>query len=455
MPESTRTIPLRGWSTEVVEFHAVKRDNFNFLYDPVTNSSIPSSVEPLTKLFEAYTPNSEGSHNQWKDFEHYKRVCELTSGVTQVPHPTLNWGGFGLDTNTSYMVGYHKDQVFGFRGFGGADNPTAGLSVLYSPQADGHFISAPVELEALKQRALVSMLPSIRSELSGVNSLIELKDITSIKGTVTGVAKYLASFKVRGNKTIRELLRVASDVYLQKSFNIDPLLSDISGIYTALSRVERRINDLITRSAKTQRKHYSCDLNELASPYDATGAYTMGGSGSTFQSYPPVVGTCESFRQVYSEPSKFHAMIEYNFSFTQYQIEHARLLGTLDALGINLNPSIIWNALPWSFVVDWVFGVGRYLDQFTIANMEPKVNIRRFLWSIKRDRRIVTWYQLGRNSLGIPNVGHIPASVVRETAYRRVSGLPSTSSIISGGLNPKEFSLGAALVLSRRRRRKR
>jgi hypothetical protein len=162
-------------------------------------------------------------------------------------------------------------------------------------------------------------------------------------------------------------------------------------------------------------------------------------------------------RQVSYDASAFHAEIEYNYNYTQYQTEHARLLGLLDYFGVNLNPQIIWNAIPWSFVVDWVFSVGRFLDRFKVSNMEPKINIRRYLWSIKRKRTVVTTrYTIPIESWWHPplKLSHhrtVPASVVEETAYRRQVGLPGSSLIESSGVSLKEFTLGAALVLSRRR----
>jgi hypothetical protein len=130
------------------------------------------------------------------------------------------------------------------------------------------------------------------------------------------------------------------------------------------------------------------------------------------------------------------------------------LLSHLDYLGINLNPAIIWNAIPWSFVVDWVAGVGPYLDQLRVENMAPQINIRRALWSVSR-KRVITVSKGTRVSNPTYHTlltrNRLPA--VTQTAYRRQLFMPSISSIQSSGLTPKEFSLGAALVIAQRARR--
>jgi hypothetical protein len=170
------------------------------------------------------------------------------------------------------------------------------------------------------------------------------------------------------------------------------------------------------------------------------------------------VSTTICKRITVNSPSVFHAEIQYNYNYNGFQVAHAQLLGLLDAMGAQLNPQIIWNAIPWSFVVDWVLGVSRWLGQFKGYNMEPVINIQRFLTSVKRTRSVYItlenermvdlvsggyWYQ------GYPGLRNtLPG--VHESAYRRDVNLPTVSSILASGLTLTEISLGAALVTSRR-----
>jgi hypothetical protein len=48
----------------------------------------------------------------------------------------------------------------------------------------------------------------------------------------------------------------------------------------------------------------------------------------------------------------------------------AMLRGSLDTLGIELNPRIAWDAIPFSFVIDWFFDVGRWLEQYRVDALE-------------------------------------------------------------------------------------
>jgi hypothetical protein len=127
------------------------------------------------------------------------------------------------------------------------------------------------------------------------------------------------------------------------------------------------------------------------------------------------------------------------------------MLAMLDALGVNLNPAIIWNAIPWSFVVDWVVGVGRWLDQFKSRNLEPVCLIHRYLYSVRIQRSTMCFSNILPTTLGhSPWGGNYLAAQHTEIAYRRSPGMPDLyRAIETSGLNPKEFSLGSALAYLR------
>lgn len=67
------------------------------------------------------------------------------------------------------------------------------------------------------------------------------------------------------------------------------------------------------------------------------------------------------------------------------------LRGLLDTLGVELNPRIIWEAIPFSFVVDWFFGVGRWLERFKFDALELPVSLVDSCLQLK-DELNVDWY---------------------------------------------------------------
>jgi hypothetical protein len=378
----------------------------------------------------------------------------------------------------SYWVGNELSPAFDWYkhgGIGGAMHPDVAYLDLDLVISNQGFIPDPTNLSDLKQRSLNSMLPGVKSEMSLINSVIELKDF---KGLVKGLIKKFplvkslingkttlgqqaaeligkivaakSAYKRSPSKALKAAIGAASSNYLGWKFAVAPLISDIRAVMRAIRSHEKQLNRLISEEGRPRVKHWSFTWQEY-DVYIRSTAYNCQPSTSPTWSYD--IGAVVN-STVIPETSVFHAEVEYNYNFTQYQREHARLYGVLDSLGVNLNPAIIWNAIPWSFVVDWVFGVSKYLDQFKVRNMEPTINIRRYLWSIKR-RRMTVWSKDYTAPSTRPFTPTVSMPTIFESSYKRqVDGI-SASSIISSGLNSSEFTLGAALVIATRRRRKR
>jgi len=435
-------------ASEAVQLHCNQGDS-GYHQDKTVLIEVP----PFEDYYEEMTPNSDGARKAWKDFEHFK---------TFVGDPS-SMGGMSVHTGTNQYghtyVGYAYSPYVGYRrwtsdssyseSFGNPGRLDINLPAFYVKRDDGGFVPPPSDLSGLNARALRSMLPLIKAELSLPNSLYELKDFESLPRTLKGLLKLGKHAVLASRAVLRELVPKGADAYLQAEFNIKPLISDIHGIYRALSRVEKRINDFVTRAGRVQTKHWMFRWTEYSDSTDMADQDQW--LCPSYILYP--VDLYSLRRSVYYEPTEFHAEIEYNYNYTQYQLEHARVLALLDALGFNWNPAVIWNAIPWSFLVDWTIGVSRWLDQFKVALMEPQINIHRYLWSVKRKRRITCWKMISsRVHCAEPHTSEIRLPIVYQSAYRRQTGLPGRSTIeLCGGLSTTQYTLGAALVITRRR----
>jgi hypothetical protein len=431
---------------------------------PGWNNWGPETVTYLKPSFvttkEIVTDSAFG-RLEWHAFSHYRKDMHLDNPI---PIRSVSWPDW--QGTTVGGIGYRWGSLWEFPvyavgcSFGPLDQPDFGLPSMYSV-IDGELVIAPpLDLDSLLFTATSRMMPGIKAGLSVLNSLYELKDMktllhtaSSLRDTVQRLANYknpktgLTAQQAYGRMTLREANRRGTSEYLQYKFNLAPLLSDIAGFINSCKNYKKQVKHLLSQADRVNRRHYTLVVTD--------GQTLPEESGPALHAYnvalPPQLEHyvfVQDFRQVEMEPVKLHVEMEYSYSISEYERLHANSLALMDSLGINLNPQIIWNAIPWSFVIDWVMGIGPMLGRLKIPGLQPVINIRRSCWSIKRTRHI-------RMSLSANNQQKLPSSRVTETAYRRAVFTPTMNSLTVSGLSPTEISLGYALASQRGRGLKR
>jgi hypothetical protein len=291
--------------------------------------------------------------------------------------------------------------------------------------------------EGLVGKAVEAMLPQIRPKSSLINSIYELKDLKTIPETMKrcnnaiNAINRIISGERWGKRTLRAILKGGSDVVLQKNFNVEPLLQDIANTVFSIKRVNTKLKQLRDEAGQVQTHHWGADLfalRNLSERYSASaGNYVSNPSQVSIQ------------RSVDHSVRRFTATMSFFYKMPSYSDAETRIRGIADYNGLVLSPQVIWNAIPWSFVVDWVIGIGPWLSQFNGRQLQIVTHIIEFGYSVHVNRVVET--SLG----GIGQVAHIE----EESYFRTPSTVPLVSSIQLSGLNPNEFSLATALGGSR------
>jgi hypothetical protein len=264
-----------------------------------------------------------------------------------------------------------------------------------------------------------------------------------------------------GTVSFADLAKVVADLNLQMRFNILPLYKDVAAVCHALATIRDSTKELLDREGKSQKRHYSRDVTAyLPMPSGVVSAIPSSVAvmwkDGTMPSYIPLdlVGSWAHHggylsKCVLAHTVQFHATLEFRYTLTPYQREHALVLGILDKLGVNLNPAIIWNALPWSFVIDWMLGVSQFLNRERISNMKPSVTILRYCSSLKAISQ-ADWVFESNATAHLPKVTTPVARSTSKCYYRRV-GDPGIQKWVSySGLDSGEFGLAASLAITRR-----
>jgi len=367
--------------------------------------------------------------------------------------------------DSPYFANYWSD-------FGEIGIPNSGLPPYIEGSAATGFIPLPPDIDVLKANALARLVPHIKQQLSIINTLVELGDIKTIAPTVLRTLKHvrnLARSSVtprRTRKLIRRpesTLRVAAEGYLQKEFNLGPLQSDMEGIYASLCNWWYKVYTRYQNSSRPTTLYFRFRRQDepVQSQDSNSGWYWLTSGDEFFVNEDPFsqlaitdtgLRSFECERVVRADSTIFCAQIQCNIMYTEFQRENARWLALLDELGFNWNPRAAWNAIPWSFVVDWLVRVGKQLDRYKVGFMDATVNILQSSWSIKRVRTIDVQYRVGMETMydGRRWTTVLNRPTFTESAYRRCVEPLSRSSLELSGLSPKEFSLGAALLAVRK-----
>lgn len=430
------------------------------------------NVYPIRVYFEAYTPNSGPPSNRMKHFEHFVRrinnASYRSSGWAKrslggaIPHPTKQWGygdsfGYPKWNGYPYYKGVHKDPYFGWLpgvfSMGDPSDPSLGLDQWYSPGVSSVTAFTPLtdSWNNLIAAGLRASVPKIRSELSLLNSVYELKDMRTMASTLRGLYRTVQNIVRAWNPSLRRASRTASDVYLQQEFNLKPLFSDIQAIKRSMRSAVNQFDRLLGRNARPSTFHWTTTVREAKDREYTEETRSLASYSQLI--YPTLVGHVRISRETITQPAVFCFTIQYTPYWSDVQQKCRTVLALLDSLGVNFNPSIVWNAIPWSFVVDWFVKIGNLLDQFEGSWTEPLMIVHQCCASLRR-RRVI--------NCGLRHGVYLPASVeqsativpvVSEESYIRIPVRPSYSSLEVSGLSSKEFMLGTALALSRKRNR--
>lgn len=168
-------------------------------------------------------------------------------------------------------------------------------------------------------------------------------------------------------------------------------------------------------------------------------------------------------RDSYDYRPRYHATIDYTYSLPDYKSFKSMrrtLRGFLDAFGVKFDPSIIWNAIPFSFVVDWVVDVGGWLRQFSTNDLGLQVVVHSASHSVKYAQvsqstaRFPVVKPVGFSATLLHYIENIAIADVERTYYeRRIWDIPTVfkPGVSIPGL--MQWTLGGALGTSREKRR--
>jgi hypothetical protein len=235
----------------------------------------------------------------------------------------------------------------------------------------------------------------------------------------------------------RRILKDAANSTLMLNFGIKPLISDIRGIEKSV----RVINNQLDYLKRHRGQFVPVRVRESSFSTEKDEEYTS--------DYHPTYAT------LYKSPvdHRIHAAIGAYFRVRQDLTLEANLNAFAQYFGIGQVVGLLWELVPFSFVVDWVSNVQERIQKLSqVHTFNPYGESRGFVASLKD-----TQIQSVRLSSGVlPVYGasiHEDSSgtelaSVRTTRYTRFLDLPETRSLFDlSNLGTSQYINGGSLLI--------
>lgn len=285
-------------------------------------------VEQWTHHFESFDDNTEGMKSDFNPGYHVKfiqpgkPVDNLTVEVSpgSYEHYLFSKGGIQVAPD---ILGVLRKHDFGIEDW--IDD--------FSASAEDHFLTA------------------VQDKNSLINFIIELIEVC--EGNLK-VAKTIGRKIETAIETFWRLFRKTGSYWVAWNFAWKPTINDIHSFFTTLQRAEKRVKWLREHNHRPTKVHYRQgprDFSGVISTDSSWVHHVPGGTPFTI-SQPPGM-TCET---------TFDCKITLSaWAWVRYDIEDVYLFSLEDAIGMTAlimqgvyNPAkIVWEAIPWSWLVEW------------------------------------------------------------------------------------------------------
>lgn len=289
------------------------------------------------------------------------------------------------------------------------------------------------------QTDLDGVFSSLRPDLTTVslpNFLLELDDIGALfrqfKKNV-GIARSILSSSPGAISRVNG--KLVAENHLAYSFGWKPAEGDIRSIINAITRTMDRI------------AAFEKAANQVLSNHNILSKTTVTKSGSF---------TYSTNHKCYWSGTKLTtktAGLVYRALPLQVTRGYKLMLRAyLDALGFELNPKIIWDAIPFSFVLDWFFGIGSWLDRHKYDTLELPISYIGSYCQVKETVQVESRLVMGGTTPvegQSPTTYPCPPRTTHRIYFERIPVVPSSDILAGLGwkkINRRQMALSASLV---------
>jgi len=360
----------------------------------------------------------------------YEKIVDSSTGLRSVNNPVdhVKWDGTGIQLPTIMYDALGNPATFG-----------AVLPETFD-WVTSHLPSPPTEvMDALAKQAEDHFRTSVKPEVLLYNFVIELIEtcqgnLEKAKGAYATILRISQEFRRKYLEFLAKGLSNADSFWLAWNFAIKPFLSDLRKILCSMSKAMKLLKYLIENNGKARivrhRRNdaYHPDPGEL---YWNLGPFQDFAINSWDPDNPPWEGGPVPVRN--DSPDELIIQFEnYDLTYTaqatviveipEYKLrDGGAFLVWESMMGLDRPFAAIWEAIPFSFIIDWFTGtikdLSAWLDQSVTVAWPPAQILRAdHTFKLKVDVRVRIRHAFSGeyDDLG---TGHY-------TRYVRMHGLP-------------------------------
>lgn len=286
--------------------------------------------------------------------DYYQAKARAAASIASIPiktgHDTISYVNGGRDAFNPCVHSYGQTVLYSYAKFFKAYNASTYYYSWFVRDVNTPYAQLPAvsahcgtsELLKAQLRAWYTMQPRFESEFSLLNFLFELHELK-------GLAKMAHKLIQRFNMSVRNIYRrvgptslteptgPAANLILTWNLGIAPLLGDLSSIWGMLQeKISQVLADFQADGADLNTRYYS----EVLAKIDERS-----------------VGTNNDYMFMYGryDSTVFHATMDYT-----YEYKRTPSLSVLaDYWGLTGDPEKLWNAIPFSFILDYFIKIGK------------------------------------------------------------------------------------------------
>jgi hypothetical protein len=264
-----------------------------------------------------------------------------------------------------------------------------------------------IDWNTMAEQAVAFMMPRLNEGTSLVNFVLELKDLKRMNpiGSLKRIkSRNLTMRQLNDNprlrkKFLKELGTRITGGHLNAEFGVKPLVGDLAQMWDELISLQGKLERLRRFTGLLQTRRYrryllDADGNRTSTNWVEPLTFTLVNwstnvRNDTMRSSGVREPNYTTPKAQWIQRPIYHATMRYYYTLPLMSRAEEQVKARLDNLGLRVDPSIIWNAIPFSFLVDWVVDVSAFLRSFSRDNWPISTTISEFChsltWSARYD----------------------------------------------------------------------